>query len=196
MESVKIRNRVKIPLDTGDAEFITYHGLADGKEHLVVAFGDWPSNPIVNVRLHSECMTGEVFGSCKCECSEQLKESMEQFSQKSGLLVYLRQEGRGIGLYNKIDAYHLQNQGLDTVEANRALNLNDDQRDYKVAAEMLKALGVSKVTLYSNNPLKKQGLEDHGVVVVKRECTGVHIKKHNYHYLKTKVKRCGHDIKL
>lgn len=196
MKKVKVRRTVKIPLKYGDAKFISFHHLADQKEHLVIALGDYKKQTVTNVRIHSECLTGEIFHSSKCDCGEQLDESLKKFQAEGGLLIYLRQEGRGIGLYNKLDAYHLQNLGLDTVEANEALGFNDDLREYKVAAEMLLALGIKKINLFSNNPSKKQGLEKNGVQVVSQRPTGIHANQTNIKYLETKVRKSGHLINL
>jgi GTP cyclohydrolase II len=193
---VSIRNKVCIPLSVGSSFFYTFNNLSDQKEHLTIALGDWEGQKVVNVRVHSECMTGEVFGSLKCECQKQLLESMEIFSRIGGLIIYLRQEGRGIGLYNKIDAYSLQDEGLDTVSANLKLNFEIDLRKYDMAAEMLKALNVSKIYLYSNNPSKVKGLSECGIEVIKRIDTIVNLQEKNYHYLLTKIEKCGHTIDL
>lgn len=191
---LKIRNRVKVPLKYGVAEFISFDGLSDGKEHLVICFGSANRNTVQNLRLHSECMTGEVFGSEKCDCAEQLDESLSYFSNHDGYLVYLRQEGRGIGLYNKLDAYDLQNAGLDTVQANQALSFADDIRDYKIAADMLHCLGIKKVKLFSNNPLKEKGLTENNIQVIETAGTGLYIKPGNTKYLQTKATKSGHKI--
>ena len=160
-----VRSRVTVPLRFPDgfsavAEVLTFHGLADGKEHLLLAFGDWDGllhdsgrrrhTPLV--RLHSECLTGDVFGSERCDCGPQLREAVEQISAAGGFLLYLRQEGRGIGLYSKLDAYALQDTGLDTYEANRALGHGDDERDYTAAAQMLDAVGATSVRLLTQQP--------------------------------------------
>ena len=140
-----VRTRVAVPLRFGDgysvdAELVTFHGLTDGQEHLAVVLGEPGATPLV--RLHSECLTGDVFGSARCDCGPQLREAVERIADRGGVLLYLRQEGRGIGLYNKLDAYALQDQGLDTYAANAALGLPEDARDYTAAAQMLQALGI------------------------------------------------------
>ncbi len=193
-EKTSVRTICPIPTKYGDANLISFHAL-DKKEHVAISFGDNLSsvNP-VNVRIHSECATSEIFGSLKCDCAEQLEEAMELAASTNGIVLYLKQEGRGIGLYNKIDAYKLQAEGLDTIEANRALNLPDDSRDFSIAANMLKAMGVEKVNLLTNNPEKIQGLIDCGIEVAKRIPTGVFLTDENKGYLKVKVNSCGHMI--
>ncbi|PYC72734.1 GTP cyclohydrolase [Streptomyces tateyamensis] len=188
-----VRTRVRVPLRFGDgyavdSELVTFHGLADGLEHLAIVLGD-PSGPAVPlVRLHSECLTGDVFGSARCDCGPQLREAVEQIADRGGYLLYLRQEGRGIGLYNKLDAYALQDQGHDTYQANAALGLPEDGRDYTAAAQMLTALGATGVDLLSNNPDKAGQLQEFGIDVQTRIPTGVHSTPHNLTYLRTKVR--------
>lgn len=166
---------------------------ADGKEHVALTVGAVGDGAPVLVRIHSECLTGDVFGSHRCDCGEQLEQSMARIhAEGRGVLVYLRQEGRGIGLANKIRAYALQDAGLDTVDANRALGLPDDMRDYRPAAEILRDLGVVAVSLVTNNPLKIDGLETHGVRVVERLAALVAPNSHNGPYLATKRERMGH----
>lgn len=187
-----VRSRVRIPLTFGDgyhveAEAHTFHGLADGAEHLALALGDPSSSAAPLVRLHSECLTGDVFGSDRCDCGPQLRESVERIAETGGYLLYLRQEGRGIGLYNKLDAYALQDSGLDTYQANAALGLPEDARDYTAAAQMLTTLGVPAIRLLSNNPDKAAQLADLGITVAERVPTGVHLSPSNLHYLRTKA---------
>jgi GTP cyclohydrolase II len=148
------------------------------------------------VRLHSECLTGDVFASQKCDCGPQLQESLEKIYQHGGFLVYLRQEGRGIGLYNKLDAYRLQSEGFDTYQSNEMLGFADDLREYDDAANMLKALGVSKIRLLSNNPDKKNQLQQHGIEITEQLSTGIFCTVHNHGYLKTKAAKSGHHIEL
>src|ERR1700712_5697330 len=153
------RTRVTVPLRFPDgyattAEVITFAGLVDGKEHLALALGDVRNAAVPLVRAHSECLTGDVFGSERCDCGPQLREAVETIATTGGYLLYLRQEGRGIGLYAKLDAYALQDVGLDTYQANLALGYREDERDYTVAAQMLQALGLTRVALLSNNPDK------------------------------------------
>ncbi|MFD0274856.1 GTP cyclohydrolase II [Kitasatospora sp. NPDC127111] len=148
------------------------------------------------VRLHSECLTGDVFGSDRCDCGPQLRESVERIAEAGGYLLYLRQEGRGIGLYNKLDAYALQDAGLDTYDANTALGLPEDGRDYTAAAQMLTALGATGIDLLSNNPDKASQLSALGITVERRVPTGVHLSASNVRYLRAKVERTGHSIEL
>jgi GTP cyclohydrolase II len=201
-----IRTQVQIPLRFSDgyattARLYSFDGLADGGEHLafglgdraaaVTAGGEW-ATPLV--RPHSECLTGDVFGSERCDCGPQLREAVERITESGGYLLYLRQEGRGIGLYAKLDAYALQDSGLDTFEANVALGHGEDERSYLVAAQMLAALGVSRAALLSNNPDKARQLSRFGVAVAAQVPTGVHLSASNARYLATKARRAGHTI--
>ncbi|MEU9213572.1 GTP cyclohydrolase II [Streptomyces sp. NPDC048415] len=194
-----VRTRVRVPLRFGDgysvdAELVTFHGLADEQEHLAVVLGEPGANPLV--RLHSECLTGDVFGSARCDCGPQLREAVERIADRGGVLLYLRQEGRGIGLYNKLDAYALQDQGLDTYAANAALGLPEDDRDYTAAAQMLHALGIGSLDLLSNNPDKADQLRDLGITVTDRVPTGVFTTAHNVRYLRAKVLQTQHTLPL
>ncbi|UOQ56018.1 GTP cyclohydrolase II [Leucobacter allii] len=200
-----VRTRVRIPLRFPDdyaapADVYTFTGLVDDREHLLLALGDWesalagPDAPLV--RLHSECLTGDVFGSERCDCGPQLRESVERIAGNGGFLLYLRQEGRGIGLYAKLDAYALQDAGLDTYEANRALGRGDDERDYAAAAQMLRALGAERIRLLSNNPDKAEQLERLGIEVAERVPTSVHLSDFNRRYLESKRDRTAHTIDL
>ncbi|MEY9871961.1 GTP cyclohydrolase II [Streptacidiphilus sp. MAP12-33] len=196
-----VRTRVRVPLRFGDgysvdAELVTFHGLADGQEHLAVVLGDPDATATPLVRLHSECLTGDVFGSARCDCGPQLREAVERIAARGGYLLYLRQEGRGIGLYNKLDAYALQDQGRDTYAANVELGLPEDGRDYTAAAQMLAALGVDEIDLLSNNPDKAAQLRELGVGVRDRVATGVHATPHNLRYLRAKVEHTQHTIAL
>jgi GTP cyclohydrolase II len=195
------RARVRVPLRfqdgySVDAELVTFHGLADGQEHVAAVLGtpDPATTPLV--RLHSECLTGDVFGSARCDCGPQLREAVERIAARGGILLYLRQEGRGIGLYNKLDAYALQDQGLDTYEANTALGLPEDGRDYTAAAQMLRALGVERLDLLSNNPDKAEQLRALGIDVRDRVATGVFTTAHNVRYLRAKVLQTRHTLPL
>jgi GTP cyclohydrolase II len=195
------RARVRVPLRFGDgyradAELVTFHGLADGREHLAVVLGDPAPGTVPLVRLHSECLTGDVFGSARCDCGPQLREAVERIAERGGVLLYLRQEGRGIGLYNKLDAYALQDQGLDTYAANTALGLPEDARDYTAAAQMLGALGIGELDLLSNNPDKAGQLRDLGIGVRDRVPTGVFTTAHNVRYLRAKVLQTQHTLPL
>jgi GTP cyclohydrolase II len=196
-----VRTKVSIPLRFGDgfsvaAEAVTFRGLADGGEHVALVFGELTVGEIPLVRLHSECLTGDVFGSARCDCGPQLREAVERVSVTGGVLLYLRQEGRGIGLYNKLDAYALQDEGLDTYAANTALGLPEDGRDYTVAAQMLGVLGVGTIDLLSNNPDKARQLSRLGVAVRRRVPTGVFATESNMRYLRAKIDRTGHTIAL
>jgi 3,4-dihydroxy 2-butanone 4-phosphate synthase/GTP cyclohydrolase II len=196
MLSIRRVARAGIPTSHGDFEMFVYEA-ADRKEHVALFTGFEPGtldeNETLLVRLHSECLTGDVFGSRRCDCGEQLEESMRLLrEQERGVLLYLRQEGRGIGLANKISAYALQERGLDTVEANHALGLPEDARDYRVAAEMLLDLGVRRINLLTNNPAKIEGLGRHGVEVVERVPLRVLAKPSNVGYLRTKREKMGH----
>lgn len=193
-----VRTRVRVPLRFADgysvsADVVTFDGLADGAEHLALVFGD-PVAPLV--RMHSECLTGDVFGSARCDCGPQLREAVERIDEAGGVLLYLRQEGRGIGLYAKLDAYALQDAGLDTYEANTALGLPEDARDYTAAAQMLGALGITEVDLLTNNPDKVRQLRERGVAVARTVPTGVHATPDNLRYLDAKVRHTNHTLAL
>ncbi|MEN3358132.1 MAG: cyclohydrolase [Mycobacteriales bacterium] len=194
-----VRARITVPLQVSDgvfvpADVITFHGLADRREHLAVVFGDALTQGRPLVRLHSECLTGDVLGSARCDCGPQLREAIGLMRTKGGVLLYLRQEGRGIGLYNKIDAYLLQDAGLDTFEANRSLHFADDQRSYEVAAQMLFALGLSEVDVLTNNLDKVDQLRSRGVRVHRQRLTGVHLTDANRAYLRAKSSLAGHTL--
>ena len=202
----RIRTQVELPLRradgyTADARVLTFDGLVDGGEHLAVGLGDRAgpaagTSGVPLVRLHSECLTGDVLGSGRCDCGPQLREAVERIAEAGGYLLYLRQEGRGIGLYAKIDAYALQDTGLDTYQANVALGHGEDERDYTAAAQMLLALGVSAVRLLSNNPDKARQLARCGVTVVQQVPTGVHLSAANSRYLAAKATRGAHTLAL
>ena len=196
-----IRTRVTIPLRFPDgysvtADVVTFHGLVDDAEHVALILGDpaHASRPLV--RMHSECLTGDVFGSARCDCGPQLREAVERIDNASGVLLYLRQEGRGIGLYNKLDAYALQDHGLDTYQANTALGLPEDARDYTAAAQMLAALGITEIDLLTNNPDKARQLRRLGVSISETVPTGVHATPSNLRYLSAKVTHTHHSIAL
>jgi GTP cyclohydrolase II len=180
---------------------VSFDGLVDNKEHLALGLGDRAvegtsngSRPMPLIRLHSECLTGDVFGSQRCDCGPQLREAVERIADSGGFLLYLRQEGRGIGLYPKLDAYALQDTGMDTYEANLALGYDEDERSYLVAAQILQALGVSRIALLSNNPDKAGQLGRFGVTVASQVPTGVHLSAENARYLETKARRAGHTL--
>jgi GTP cyclohydrolase II len=207
LPTATIRTRVPVPLRFPDgyattAGVFSFHGLVDGREHLAFGLGDWAGSlarsaiggPAPLVRPHSECLTGDVFGSQRCDCGPQLREAVQRVGAAGGFVLYLRQEGRGIGLYSKLEAYALQDAGLDTYEANLALGHDEDERDYAVAAQMLGALGVARVALLSNNPDKAEQLDRLGVTVTERVPTGVHLSPANASYLAAKARRSGHTL--
>ncbi len=201
-----LRTQLMVPLRYADgfsttARIFTFDGLVDGREHLALGLGDRAGTvPRADVaaptlvRLHSECLTGDVLGSRRCDCGPQLHEGVRRISAAGGYLLYLRQEGRGIGLYAKLDAYALQDVGLDTYEANLSLGYGHDERDYTVAAQMLHALGVGRVALLSNNPDKADQLHRLGVTVAEQVPTGVYLSTANARYLDAKAQRGGHTL--
>jgi len=202
-----IRTQLELPLRfadryTTDARVFSFDALVDGGEHLAFALGDRTvPHPVDDARVplirpHSECLTGDVFGSERCDCGAQLREAVERIAAAGGYLLYLRQEGRGIGLYSKLEAYALQEHGVDTYDANVALGHDEDERSYVAAAQMLHALGVSRVALLSNNPDKALQLRSCGVTVVEQVPTGVHVSAANHRYLETKARRGGHTLEL
>lgn len=190
---VSLGARARLPSRFGDFDVYAFSSLIDGKEHAVLARGELRGAEDLPVRIHSECFTGDVMGSLRCDCRDQLEAAMQYIaSQEAGAVVYLRQEGRGIGLVNKIRAYALQEEGLDTVEANHALGFPDDLRRYDIAAQMLQELGVSSVRLITNNPNKIEGLRRHGVEVSGRIPHVMPATEHNAFYLHTKRIKSGH----
>lgn len=200
-----IRTHVSVPLRFADgyateARVFSFEGLVDRREHLTFALGDLAETAPAEggrlplVRPHSECLTGDVFGSQRCDCGPQLRESVERIADAGGFLLYLRQEGRGIGLYAKLEAYALQDLGLDTYEANLALGHGEDERSYVAAAQMLHALGVTEVALLSNNPDKARQLHRCGVRVAAQVPTGVHLSEVNGRYLAAKAQRGAHTF--
>jgi GTP cyclohydrolase II len=199
---LKIKSRVSIPLSGCDAEvyFYSFDDTPDQREHLLITFNEasftLPDQPAVLVRVHSECITGDLFGSLKCDCGLQLHESMERLKQEGGVLIYLRQEGRGIGLYNKLQAYSLQEQGHDTYMANRLLGYGNDERSFHVAGEMLKAVNINTVRLMTNNARKGAELREEGIAVTELIPTGTYANKHNYDYLVAKTNQDGHTLNL
>lgn len=186
----------KVPLDGAENSRITAFRPADGGvENLAIIIGDPNSEDSTLVRIHSECFTGDLLGSLKCDCGDQLRGAIDHIAEEgNGVLLYLAQEGRGIGLINKLRAYSLQDQGFDTVEANQRLGFEDDERLFLAAAEMLKQLGVSNVRLLSNNPQKVSQLEEHGIMVVERVPHTFPSNQHNELYLATKAKKSGHIL--
>lgn len=200
MDQLTVKRRVVIPVRAGDvmAEFISFNGDDSGKEHIAISFAGTTAekNEVPLVRLHSECLTGDVFGSGRCDCGEQLDEAIDRINEEGGYILYLRQEGRGIGLYAKLDAYALQDQGYDTYEANEMLHLPDDGRDFSIAARMLKALEVDKVRLLTNNPDKAEQLTINDIEVSEIVPTAVHVNQHNRNYLEAKARRKHHTLKF
>lgn len=190
---VKSEVRTKLPTKYGDFEIVAYSDKIEEKEYVVIIKGDIQNKEKISVRLHSECLTGDVFGSKRCDCGEQLERALVEIEERGeGILIYLRQEGRGIGLINKLKAYNLQEQGYDTVEANHQLGFNDDLRDYAVAAQIIKDLGIKSVSIMTNNPLKISGLEKYGIKVLEREELEILSNGIDKEYLKTKKEKMGH----
>jgi 3,4-dihydroxy 2-butanone 4-phosphate synthase/GTP cyclohydrolase II len=184
-----------LPTEFGEFTIHAYRSLIDGKEHIALVRGDVAEKENVLVRVHSECLTGDVFGSRKCDCGQQMRQALRQIAEESaGVLVYLRQEGRGIGLGNKIKAYHLQDRGLDTVEANRQLGFKEDLREYGIGVQILKDLGLSTIRILTNNPKKLVGIEAYGVKIVEQLPILVSPNEYNYDYLKTKKEKLGHQL--
>jgi GTP cyclohydrolase II/3,4-dihydroxy-2-butanone 4-phosphate synthase len=191
---IKRITQTVIPTDFGDFKVLVYESVVDKYHHLALVKGS-PAKSGALVRVHSECLTGDVFGSKRCDCGEQLKLAMKIIDKKgSGVILYMRQEGRGIGLANKLKAYRLQDKGLDTVEANEALGFKPDLRDYGIGAQILADLGLSKIRLLTNNPKKIVGLEGYGLEVVERVPIIVKPSKSNKRYLRTKKEKLGHEI--
>jgi 3,4-dihydroxy 2-butanone 4-phosphate synthase/GTP cyclohydrolase II len=186
---------VKMPTEWGDFDMIAYTQLDTGEHHLALVKGSWEPDEPVLVRVHSSCVTGDIFGSCRCDCGPQLHKAMEMISNEGkGVVVYMNQEGRGIGLINKLRAYHLQENGLDTVEANLKLGFKMDQRDYGIGAQILRSLGISKMRLMTNNPKKRAGLIGYGLEVVENVPIEIKPNPHNEAYLRTKRDKMDHAI--
>ncbi|MGB0933718.1 MAG: bifunctional 3,4-dihydroxy-2-butanone-4-phosphate synthase/GTP cyclohydrolase II [Lishizhenia sp.] len=188
---------VKLPTPKGDFQLYAYTNNNTGEEHLALVKGTWERDEPVLVRVHSSCVTGDIFGSCRCDCGPQLDAAMEQIEKEGkGVIVYMNQEGRGIGLMNKLKAYKLQEEGMDTVEANLELGFKGDQRDYGIGAQILRDLNVSKMRLMSNNPKKRTGLIGYGLEIVENVALEIESNVHNELYLKTKRDKMGHSLKL
>lgn len=186
---------VEMPTAWGDFQLVAFRQINNEQEHLALIKGQWDENEAILTRVHSSCMTGDIFGSCRCDCGEQLHEAMRMVEQAGkGVIVYMNQEGRGIGLLNKLKAYKLQEQGMDTVQANLALGFKMDERDYGIGAQILRNLGVRKMRLMSNNPTKRAGLIGYGLEVVEHVGIEIEANKHNQSYLLTKRDKMGHEI--
>ena len=187
--------RVKLPTERGDFEFIPFRQTSNGVEHAALVKGKWTKDEPVLVRLHSSCFTGDIFGSMRCDCGPQLQKAMSMVeAEGKGVVIYLSQEGRGIGLLNKIKAYQLQDEGMDTVQANIKLGFAEDERDYGVGASIMRELGLGKVRLISNNPVKRAGLEGYGIQIVETIPLIIESNPHNRFYLETKHNKMGHHI--
>ena len=193
---VKMEAEVKIATKFGNFDFAGYSDKIENKEYIAIIKGDIRNKENVSVRLHSECLTGDVFGSKRCDCQDQLHRALREIEEKGeGLLIYSRQEGRGIGILNKLKAYKLQDEGYDTVEANHQLGFEDDLRDYAIAAQIIRDLGVKSVSLKTNNPLKIKGLEQYGINVASREEIEIKVNSYDKKYLKTKKEKMGHILR-
>ena len=187
---------VDMPTEDGDFDLVAFKQKDNGLEHVALVKGEWDEDDEVLVRVHSSCLTGDVFGSCRCDCGEQLEKAMQLIEKEGkGVIVYMNQEGRGIGLLNKLKAYKLQEQGLDTVEANLKLGFGMDDRDYGIGAQILRDLGVRKMKLMSNNPRKRTGLIGYGLEIVDNVPLHVQPNPHNAKYLNTKREKMGHTLK-
>ena len=194
---IRKEQEVFLPTQWGNFQLIAYTQLDNGNTHMVLKKGEWSEDEPVLVRVHSSCATGDIFGSCKCDCGEQLHRAMEMIEHEGkGLIAYMSQEGRGIGLVNKLRAYHLQEQGLDTVDANLKLGFKADERDYGIGAQILRDLHVKKMRLITNNPVKRTGLEGYGLEVTEIVPCEVKPNRYNERYLKTKQERMGHKLHI
>ena len=192
---IKEQERVQMPTKYGMFELIAFEQLNTGEIHLAIKKGDWKKDEPIMVRVHSSCMTGDILGSLRCDCGDQLHIALKMIEEEGqGLVLYMNQEGRGIGLLNKLKAYKLQEEGLDTVEANLQLGFGMDERDYGIGAQILRHLGISKMRLMSNNPRKRAGLLGYGLEVVETIAIEIKPNKHNEKYLQTKRDKMGHDI--
>jgi 3,4-dihydroxy 2-butanone 4-phosphate synthase/GTP cyclohydrolase II len=194
---VKKGVQVKMPTKHGNFDLIPFIQKSNGLEHVALIKGEWTKDEPVMVRIHSSCVTGDIFGSNRCDCGDQLHEALRRIENEGkGVLVYLNQEGRGIGLFNKIKAYKLQEEGLDTVEANIKLGFQEDERDYGVGANILKELDLGKIKLLTNNPVKRAGLEGYGIEIVENIPIEIAPNEHNEFYLRTKRDRMGHYLDI
>ncbi|MEZ7994658.1 MAG: GTP cyclohydrolase II [Candidatus Poseidoniaceae archaeon] len=196
IESDDVPSEAKLPTEFGDFLIRVFHEESTGLDHVALSLGDLRGPDPVLIRVHSECLTGDAFGSLRCDCGPQLQAALLAIAERGwGCLLYLRQEGRGIGLHAKIQAYHLQDQGADTLDANLMLGLPVDSRDYTIASGMLSALAISEVSLLTNNPNKVEQLRSHQINVIEMVPLIVGVGEHNRDYLQTKGQRMGHNIK-
>lgn len=187
---------VQMPTEHGDFELHAYEQVTTGEIHMALVKGTWNADETVMVRVHSSCATGDIFGSCRCDCGPQLHKSMQLVNESGkGVILYMNQEGRGIGLLNKLKAYKLQEQGFDTVEANEKLGFSMDGRDYGVGAQILNDLGISKINLLTNNPKKRIGLVGYGLEIVENTPIEIEPNRHNLFYLQTKKNKMGHELR-
>ena len=194
---IKKEVTVDLPTNVGDFKLTAFTQTTTGQEHLALVKGTWSIDEPVLVRVHSSCITGDIFGSCRCDCGPQLQRAMQIIEKEGkGVIVYMNQEGRGIGLINKLKAYKLQEQGMDTVEANLELGFKMDERDYGIGAQIIRELGISKIKLLSNNPVKRSGLIGYGLEIVENIAIEIPSNKHNINYLETKKTKMGHNLKL
>lgn len=188
---------VHMPTEFGDFQLFAYKEKTSGQDNLALVKGRWTEEEPVLVRVHSSCLTGDIFGSCRCDCGPQLHKAMEIIEKEGkGVILYMNQEGRGIGLMNKLKAYKLQEEGLDTLEANIKLGFKGDQRDYGIGAQILRDLGVKKMRLLSNNPKKRSGLIGYGLEIIENVTLEIESNRHNESYLKTKRDKMGHSLKI
>ncbi len=194
---IEVGNKVDMPTKYGHFKLIPFRQISNGLEHMALIKGEWTEDEPVLVRVHSSCATGDILGSMRCDCGEQLHKAMEMIEKEGkGVVIYMQQEGRGIGLMNKIAAYKLQEEGYDTVDANIHLGFKPDERDYGCGAQMLRKLGIHKMRLMTNNPVKRVGLEAYGIEIVENVPIEVTPNKYDYRYLQTKKDRMGHTLHL
>lgn len=194
---IEVGEQADLPTAYGHFKLIPFRQSSNGLEHMALIKGEWNENEPILVRVHSSCATGDILGSKRCDCGEQLHKAMQMIEEQGkGVIIYMQQEGRGIGLMNKIAAYKLQEQGMDTVDANIHLGFKPDERDYGCGAQMLRHLGVHKMRLMTNNPTKRVGLEAYGLEIVENVPIEVSPNKYDYRYLKTKQDRMGHDLHI
>lgn len=196
--SIEVGEEVDLPTEHGDFHLIPFRQKSNGMEHMALIKGEWKADEPILVRVHSSCATGDILGSRRCDCGEQLRKAMETIEKEGkGVIIYMQQEGRGIGLMNKMRAYKLQQEeGLDTVDANIHLGFKPDERDYGCGAQMLRHLGVHKMRLMTNNPTKRVGLEAYGLEIVENVALEVTPNQYDYRYLKTKKERMGHELHI